>query len=71
MVHKGWNKSGRFLVAVVFAEGGWRGGIWLPEGREGWGWRHIVGELRKCLGFLIAKERLLVSGFNSSGGFFI
>jgi hypothetical protein len=30
-----------------------------------------MGELRKCLGFLVAKERLLVFGFNSGGGFFI
>ena len=37
MVHKGWNKSGRFLVATVFVEGGRGGGIWYPEGREGWG----------------------------------
>jgi hypothetical protein len=35
MVHKGWNKSGRFLVAVVFAEVGRRGVIWFPVGREG------------------------------------
>jgi hypothetical protein len=45
MVHKGWNKSGRFLVATVFAEGGRKGGIWFPEDCEGWGWRRIVGEL--------------------------
>jgi hypothetical protein len=38
MVLKGWNKSGRFLVAAVFAEGGQRGSICFPEGREGWGW---------------------------------
>ena len=70
-VHKGWNKSGRFLVAAVFAEGGRRGGIWFPEGHEGWGWRRIVGELRKSLGFLAAEERLLVSSINSGGVFFI
>jgi hypothetical protein len=67
-IHKGWNKSGRFLVATVFAEGGRRGGIWFPEGREGWGWRRIVGELRKCLGFLAAEERPLVSSVNAGGG---
>jgi hypothetical protein len=27
-----------------------------------------VGELRKCLGFLVAKERLLVSSVNADGG---
>jgi hypothetical protein len=68
MVHKGWNKSGRFLVAAVFAEGGRRGGIWLPEGREGWGWRCIVGELRIFLGFL-AAERQKASGVKSGEGF--
>jgi hypothetical protein len=67
-IHKGWNKSGRFLVASVFAEGGRRGGIWFPEGREGWGWRRVVGELRKCLGFLAAEERPLVSSVNAGGG---
>jgi hypothetical protein len=70
-VHKGWNKSGRFLVAAVFAQGGRRGGIWFPKGHEGWGWRRIVGELRKCLGFLTAEERPLVSSVNSGGVFFI
>jgi hypothetical protein len=38
MVLKGWNKSGHFLVAAVFAEGGQRGSICFLEGREGWGW---------------------------------
>jgi hypothetical protein len=71
MAHKGWNKSDCFLVAVVFVEGGWRGGIWFPEGHEGWGWWRIMGELRKCLGFLAAEERPLISSFNSGGGFFI
>ena len=68
MVHKGWNKSNRFLVAVVFAEGGRRGGIWFPKGREGWGWRCIVGELRKCLGFLAVEERPLIFSVNAGGG---
>jgi hypothetical protein len=68
MVHKGSNKSGRFLVAAVFAEGGWRGGIWFLKGREGWGWQCIVGELRKFLGFLTA-ERLKTSGVKSGKGF--
>jgi hypothetical protein len=57
MVHKGCNKSGRFFVATVFAEGGRRWGIWFPEGRVGWGWRCIVGELHKFLGFLAAETK--------------
>jgi hypothetical protein len=69
MVHKGCNKSSHFLVAAVFAEGGWRGGIWFLEGCEGWGWQCIVGELWKFLGFLAAKERPKASGVNSSEGF--
>jgi hypothetical protein len=67
---KGCNKSGRFLVAAVFAEGGRRGGIWFLEGREGWGWRCIVGELRKFMGFL-AAERPMASGVKSGEGFFL
>jgi hypothetical protein len=36
MVCKGSNKASRFLEAVVFAEGGRKGVIWLPVGRGGW-----------------------------------
>jgi hypothetical protein len=67
-VHKGCNKAGCFLAAVVFAEGNLKGIIWLLEGREGWGWRRFVDELRKLLVFLVAKEKPLVLGVNSSGG---
>ena len=52
IVHKGCNKADCFLVAAIFFEGGRRGGIWFPEGREGWCWQCIVEELRKFLGFL-------------------
>ena len=38
MVHGGVNKVGSFLEVVVFAEGGRKGIIWLPEGRGGRGW---------------------------------
>jgi hypothetical protein len=55
-------------MAAVFAECGRRGGIWFLKGHEGWGWRRIVGELRKCLGFLAAEERPLVSSVNAGGG---
>jgi hypothetical protein len=33
----GANKIGRFLEVAVFAEGGRKGGLWLPEGRDGKG----------------------------------
>jgi hypothetical protein len=45
---------------VAYTEGGRKGAIWLPEGREGWGWSRILGELRQLLAFLEAKEWLLV-----------
>jgi hypothetical protein len=32
MVHGGAHKAGRFLEVAVFAEGGRKGGLWLPEG---------------------------------------
>jgi hypothetical protein len=49
MVHGGENKSGRFLEVAVFAEGGRKGGIWLPKGRDGRGWRRFAAELRILL----------------------
>jgi hypothetical protein len=49
MVHEGANKAGRFLEVAVFAEGGRKGGLWLPEGWDGQGWRRFAGELRHFL----------------------
>jgi hypothetical protein len=49
MVHGGANKAGRFLEVAVYAEGGRKGGIWLPEGRDGRGWQRFAGELRHFL----------------------
>jgi hypothetical protein len=49
MVHGGANKAGRFLEVAVFAEGGRKGGVWLPEGRDGRGWRRFAGELQRFL----------------------
>jgi hypothetical protein len=49
MVHGGAYKVGRFLEVVVLAEGGRKGGLWLPEGRDGWGWRRFADELRTLL----------------------
>jgi hypothetical protein len=37
MVHGGYNKAGRFLEVAVFAEGGRKGSLWLPGGRDGRG----------------------------------
>jgi hypothetical protein len=49
MVHGGDNKAGRFLEVAVFAEGGRKGGLWLPEGRNGRGWQRFAEELRILL----------------------
>jgi len=37
MVHGGGNKAGRYIDVAAFSEGGHKGVIWHPEGREGWG----------------------------------
>jgi hypothetical protein len=49
MVHGGANKAGRFLEVAVFAKGGHKGGLWLPEGRDGKGWQRFARELRVLL----------------------
>ena len=49
MVHGGSNKAGRYLEVSVYAEGGHKGVLWLPEGRFGQGWHWFVGELRLML----------------------
>ena len=49
MVHMGGNKAGRFLEVSVMVEGGYKGVIWLPEGRFGRGWQCFAGELRHLL----------------------
>jgi hypothetical protein len=45
MVRGGGNKAGCYLEVAAYADGGRKGVIWLPEGREGWGWSQVVGEL--------------------------
>jgi hypothetical protein len=47
LVHEGCNKASRFLEVAVEVDGGWKGTIWIPKGRKGWGWRHFVSEMRK------------------------
>ena len=56
MVHGGANKAGRFLEVAVFEEGGQKGGLWLPEGCEGWAWRRFAGELRHLVASASAKS---------------
>jgi len=57
MVRGGENKSVRYLEVIVFAEGGWKGAIWLPEGRKGGGWARVVRELRKMTSFKVVSDR--------------
>ena len=49
MVHGGANKAGRSLEVSVYAKGGRKGVLWLPEGCFGQGWRCFVGELHLML----------------------
>jgi hypothetical protein len=52
----------------VFIEGGRKGAIWLPEGREGWGKARIAGELWMMITFLGHKDRTMGSEASSSKG---
>lgn len=54
MVHGGGNKAGRFLQVGIYVGGGRKGVIWIPEGRNGSGWRRFANELRL---FLSSKEK--------------
>jgi hypothetical protein len=67
-VSVGGNKAGRYLEVVYFVEGGRKGVVRLLEGREGWGWSRIVGELRKMISFLGSKARPLVFEASTSEG---
>jgi hypothetical protein len=66
MVQGGENKSGRYIEVVVFAEGGQKGTVWLPEGRKGGGWARVADEMRKLISFLGPKDRTLGSEVSSS-----
>jgi hypothetical protein len=44
---QGGNAAGRFLEVAVYGVGGRRGIIFIPEGRDGRGWRSFVLELDK------------------------
>jgi len=68
MVRGGGNKTGSYQEVVAYVEGDRKGVIWLAEGREGWGWSRVVGELQKMLTFLGSKARSLVSEASTSEG---
>jgi hypothetical protein len=61
MVHGGSNKAGRYLEVSVYAEGGRKGVLWLPEGRFGWGWRRFAGELRLLIASLKGQSEAKVA----------
>jgi hypothetical protein len=52
IVRRGGNVAGRFLEVAVYAVGGRRGFICIPEGYEGRGWSKFVLELGKVKDFL-------------------
>jgi hypothetical protein len=52
IVRRGGNAAGRFLEVAVYGVGGRRGIIFIPEGRDGRGWRSFVLELDKISAFL-------------------
>jgi hypothetical protein len=58
IVRRGGNAAGRFLEVAVYGAGGWRGIIFIPEGRDGRGWRSFVLELGKVNAFLKVSIRL-------------
>lgn len=53
IVRRGGNVAGRFIEVAAYDLGGLRGIIYIPEGRNGWGWRRFLAELGKVRDFLI------------------
>jgi hypothetical protein len=71
ITRRGENRSGRFLEVAVF-DGGRRGRILFPEGRDGRGWSRVSRELSKILDFLGTTVGSPTSGgLPSSGGFLL
>jgi hypothetical protein len=68
LVREGCNKAGRFLEVAVEADGGWKGMIWLLEGKKGWGWRRFVSEMRRMLEFQGGQIRPTVDEYHSLPG---
>jgi hypothetical protein len=66
IVRRGGNQAGRFLEVSSFAVGGRKGSIWLPEGRDGRGWRRFAGELSKMVAALESPSGSLVGAVATS-----
>ena len=52
--------GGRFVQVGIFVKGGCKGGIWIPEGRNGCGWRQFAGELRVMPQNLYPRIKVIV-----------
>jgi hypothetical protein len=61
IARRGGNAAGRFLEVAVYGVGGRRGIIYIPEGRDGRGWRTFVSVLDKISAFLKEQTRLGVA----------
>jgi hypothetical protein len=57
IVRRGGNAAGRFLEVAVFAAGGRRGVIFIPEGNNGRGWSRFGSEVGKVRDFFKASAR--------------
>jgi hypothetical protein len=68
IVRRGGNQAGRFMEVASFAIGGWKWFIWLPEDRDGRGWRQVAGELSKMVAFLESAFGSMVDAVGSSDG---
>jgi hypothetical protein len=53
IVRRGGNIAGRFIEVAAYALGGLKGIIYIPEGRNGWGWSRFLAELGKIRDFLL------------------
>jgi hypothetical protein len=73
MVCGGGNKAARYLEVAIFVEGGCKGVIWLPEGREGWGWSRVVVSCGRCYFFKGSVSSFLGVhiGGDTEGVFFV
>lgn len=52
IVRRGGNTAGSFIEVAAYALGGLKGIIYIPEGRNGWGWSRFLAELGKTRDFL-------------------
>jgi hypothetical protein len=56
IVRRGDNAAGKFIEIAVYAAGGCKGIIYIPEGQDGRGWSRLVMELEKDRDFFKAPN---------------